>query len=329
MDFECYRIEEESPERFVARRVRASFSDLPAGEVLIRVRYTSLNYKDVLSWTGNKGITRRYPHTPGIDAAGVVERSDSAEFSPGDEVIVTGFDLGMNTWGGFSEYVRVPASWVVRLPSGLDLVEAMTFGTAGFTAGQCVLRFQDNGCFPGKGPVLVTGATGGVGSVAVCLLAHLGYEVVAATRSPENVEFLRALGAHEIVSSSELVDASDRPLLKARWAGVVETVGGKLLETAIRSTERRAVITFCGMIGGARLETSVFPFILRGLRLIGVDSAECPLDQKVDLWCKLAGGWKPSTLSMLRDPREFDELPALVERMRSGATRGRVVVRVP
>lgn len=306
-----------------------SLSDLPPGQVLIRVRYSSLNYKDVLSWGGHRGITRHYPHTPGVDAAGVVESSEVDWLSPGDEVIVTGFDLGMNTWGGFSQYIRVPAEWVVNKPEGLTLEEAMTIGTAGFTAGQCAERFADLGMNPGQGPVLVTGATGGVGSCAVSLLSHLGYEVVAASRDLANTPFLESIGASRVVSTSELIDNSSRPLLKGRWAGVVETVGGPLLETAIRSTQRRAVITFCGMIASSDLNTTVFPFILRGLRLVGIDSAECPRDQKLDLWNRLATEWKPANLSALRVSKTFEEIPTMIDEMKSGSTRGRIVFTVP
>lgn len=329
MYFEAYRIEELEEKRYTAKRIRASLSDLPAGEVLVRVQYSSLNYKDVLSWSGNRGITRNYPHTPGVDAAGVVETSEVEGFAHGDEVIVTGFDMGMNTWGGFSQYVRVPAKWVVKKPSGLTLEEAMTLGTAGFTAAQCALLFEQLGKKPDDGPILVTGATGGVGSVAVSLLSHLGYEVVAATRDPANTEFLESIGASSVIPTSEVIDESKRPMLKGRWAGVVETVGGPLLETAIRSTKRRAVVTFCGMIASAELNTSVFPFILRGLRLIGIDSAECPLDQKVALWNKLAGDWKPAKLAELRVSKDFDDIPDMIELMKAGDTRGRVVFKVP
>lgn len=329
MSFLAYRIHEEPDNTFRGEKTEVSTDDLPAGDVLVRVQYSSLNYKDVLSWSGHKGITKQFPHTPGIDAAGVVEQSTSASFSPGDEVIVIGFDLGMNTWGGFSQFIRVPAGWVVKKPAGLSLGEAMTIGTAGFTAAQCAARFADLGTLPGEGPVLVTGATGGVGSVAVCLLSHLGYEVVAATRNPENVDFLKSIGAHEVVSTSDVIDESKRPLLKSRWAGVVETVGGPLLETAIRSTHRRGVITFCGMIASSDVNTTVFPFILRGLRLIGIDSAECPLDEKVALWNRLATDWKPGKLAALRDDRSFEEVPEMIAKMKAGDTRGRVVFTLP
>lgn len=329
MTFLAYRIHEEPDNTFRGEKAEVSAEDLPAGDVLVRVQYSSLNYKDVLSWSGHKGITKQFPHTPGIDAAGVVEHSSSDSFAQGEEVIVSGFDLGMNTWGGFSQFIRVPAGWVVKKPAGLTLDEAMTIGTAGFTAAQCAARFADLSLLPGEGPVLVTGATGGVGSVAVCLLAHLGYEVVAATRNPDNVEFCKSIGAREVISTSDVIDESKRPLLKSRWAGVVETVGGPLLETAIRSMQRRGVITFCGMIASSDLNTTVFPFILRGLRLIGIDSAECPLDQKVELWNRLASDWKPSKLAALRDDHGFDEVPDMIAKMKSGETRGRVVFTLP
>ena len=205
----------------------------------------------------------------------------------------------------------------------------MIVGTAGFTAAQCALRFADNGLKPGDGPILVTGSTGGVGSFAVSLLSHLGYEVVAATRDPKNVDFLKSIGAHEVIDSSDCVDDSPKPMLKSRWAGVVETVGGGLLETAIRSTQRRGVITFCGMIASPKLNTTVFPFILRGLRLIGIDSAECPAEQKKEIWDLLAGDWKSPRLAQLQDPKLFDDIPTMIERMKRGDTRGRVTFTIP
>ena len=328
MTFLAYRIQE-AGEGFSSQLSEVEPGDLPEGEVMIRVQNTSLNYKDVLSWNGHRGITKNYPHTPGIDAAGVVEESSVEDFKAGEEVIVTGFDLGMNTWGGFSQYIRVPSSWVVKRPAGITLSESMIFGTAGFTAAQSILRMEENGIDKDSGPILVTGATGGVGSMAVLLLSHLGYSVSAATRNSDNTAFLKSIGAQEIVDSAEVVDESQRPLLKSRWAGVVETVGGPLLETAIRSTQRRGVVTFCGMIASPELNTTVFPFILRGLRLIGIDSAECPLSQKVDLWAKLAGPWKPENLRAVEDHRSFDEIPAMVDAMKSGNTRGRVTFDLP
>lgn len=328
MSFQAYRIQEREA-AFVASLVEAEKSELPEGEVLIRVQKSSLNYKDVLSFTGHRGITREYPHTPGIDAAGTVESSRVDAFKTGDEVIVTGYDLGMNTWGGFSQYIQVPAQWVVKKPNGLSLEEAMIIGTAGFTAGQCAQRFMDNGLSPASGPVLVTGSTGGVGSVAVALFSHLGYDVVAATRNPDNEAFLKSLGAINVIPSQDLVDDSKRPMLKSRWAGVVETVGGPLLETAIRSTSRRGVITFCGMIASPNINTTVFPFILRGLRLIGIDSAECPLLEKVELWKRFASDWKPANLASLQDDRSFDEIPAMVQAMKEGNTKGRITFSIP
>lgn len=328
MSFPAYQISEDG-DGFITALIEAEKDQLPEGEVLIRVLHTSLNYKDVLSWNGHRGITKNYPHTPGIDAAGIVEESSNGSFSKGEEVIVTGYDLGMNTWGGFSQFIRVPSSWVVKKPSGLNLRETMIFGTAGFTAAQSILRMQENGVKPGDGPILVTGATGGVGSTAVVLLSHLGYEVAAATRDPKNHSYLESIGASRIVSSSDIIDESKRPLLKSQWAGVVETVGGPLLETAIRSTQRRGVVTFCGMIASPELNTTVFPFILRGLRLIGIDSAECPLPQKVSLWDKLAGSWKPAKLQQVEDHHTFEEIPDMVEAMQNGKTRGRVTFDLP
>jgi alcohol dehydrogenase len=329
MKFQAYQVDIRDGEQPVANFVERHIDDLPPGEVLIQVHYSSLNYKDHLSSIGHRGITRNYPHTPGVDAAGTVLESHDNRFKPGDEVLVTGYDLGMNTSGAYAQCIRVPAGWVVLLPEGLTGKDAMAYGTAGFTAGQCVEHLIRGGLFPQDGPVLVTGATGGVGSMAVAILSKLGYDVSAATRDLSNEPFLTSIGAKEVVDSESLVDNSSKPLLKSRWAGVVETVGGALLETAIRSTQRRATVTFCGMIASPELNTSVFPFILRGLRLIGIDSAECPLDLKEQLWGKLARTWKPQTLSVLSHTLPWEEIPSQLEAIGLGKTQGRVVFAIP
>lgn len=326
MTFKALRVTEVAPKVFTHAILPQEIDDLPPHDTLIRVQWSSLNYKDALSFSGNKGITRSYPHTPGVDAAGRVEASPV--FAKGTEVIVVGFDLGMNTPGGLAEYIRVPSEWVIPKPVGLTLRECMILGTAGFTAAQSVERLLQNGVTPEKGEVLVTGATGGVGSVAVALLAAAGFTVVAASRDPQQAAWLIDLGAGRIIPSAELTEDSGKPMLKGRWAGAVETVGGKTLEVLTRSMQHRGVITFCGMITGSELHTNVFPFILRGLSLIGIDSAECPMPQKKALWQKLGSEWKSDKLEALCREIELAEAPAALQAMLKGKTRGRTLVRL-
>lgn len=258
-------------------------NSLPEGDVLIKVNYSSLNYKDALSSTGNKGVTRKYPHTPGIDAAGVVVESSNENFKEGSEVLVTGYDLGMNTSGGFSEYIRVPAEWVVMLPKGLSLEESMIYGTAGFTAALSVYKLVQSGVNPSDGEILVTGASGGVGSIAVGILSKLGYDVIAGTGKPEAREVLINTGAKDIILREELDDKSGKPMLKTRWAGVIDTVGGNILSTVIKATKYGGSVTACGNVASPEFSANVFPFILRGVNLLGVDSVQCPMDLRLRL----------------------------------------------
>ena len=326
MKYRAWVVHETPNKTFEPRLETLDGDRLPDHDTRVRVQWSSLNYKDALSFSGHKGITRSYPHTPGIDAAGVVE--SSPVFAPGTRVLVVGYDLGMNTSGGLAEFIQVPSEWVIPFPEGWSMREAMTFGTAGFTAGQCLERLLENRVTPEKGPIVVTGATGGVGSVAVALLAARGFEVVAASRDPEKARWLRELGAADIVDANELVDDSGKPMLKGRWAGAVETVGGPVLESLTRSMMHRGVLTCCGMIAGTRLHTNVFPFILRGLTLVGIDSAECPRDLKERLWHRLAGEWAPPTLDPLRREISLEDVPDAIRDMLDGNSRGRVVVRV-
>ena len=301
--------------------------DLPAGDVLIRVHYSSLNYKDALSATGNKGVTRRYPHTPGIDAAGVVTHSTSLKFARGDEVIVIGYDLGMNTDGGYGEYIRVPADWVVKRPAGLTLRESMIYGTAGFTAAMAVAKMTAAGLEPEQGEVLVTGATGGVGSIAVAILAKEGYDVVAATGKTDAADFLYDLGASSVVSREEVTDLS-RPMLKARWAGVVDTVGGDMLATALAACRYGGVVAATGLVASPKLNTTVYPFILRSVSLLGIDSSMCTIEYRREIWQKLADAWKIPQLADLVREVTLDELDPEIDRILRGGQRGRVLVRV-
>jgi len=301
--------------------------DLPPGEVLVRVHYSSLNYKDALSASGNRGVTRRYPHTPGIDAGGVVEESSLPDFMPGEKVIVSGYELGMNHPGGFAEYVRVPAAWVVPLPTGLSLEQAMMLGTAGFTAGRCVEMLRLQGCVPGDGDILVTGATGGVGSISVAILAKLGYAVTALTGKNESA-FLQDLGARAVLSRSDFLRSRNKMLLPERWAGVVDTVGGEYLETAIKETRYEGVVTSCGNAASGDLALSVYPFIIRGVRLIGIDSARCSMAIRKRIWGLLATEFKFSRLEHLVSVITLEQLDEAIRSMLRGGARGRKVVRL-
>ena len=317
---------EEKDGKFVGTVGERPMTSLPAGDVLIRVYWSSLNYKDALSASGNRGVTRTYPHTPGIDAAGVVESSSDERFHKGDEVVVTGYDLGMNTDGGFAEYVRVPAGWVVPLPEGLTLKEAMIYGTAGFTAGLSVKKLVDYGIRPEDGPVLVTGSTGGVGSVAVSILHTLGYTVTAVTGKPDAAEMLHHIGASVIVSHEDVTDTTGKALLKAKWAAVVDTVGGPILETALRTVRYGGCVTSCGNAAGFKLSVTVYPFILRGVALLGVDSVECPMNKRLALWKLLAGEWKPATLHDNVHEITLDELNDNIALILKGKLKGRTIV---
>jgi putative YhdH/YhfP family quinone oxidoreductase len=316
----------ETAENKFAREVKdRNLDELPAGELLVEVKYSSLNYKDALSATGNKSVTRKYPHTPGIDAAGIVVDCSNRTFAVGDQVIATGFDLGMNTPGGFGQYISVPAGWAVKLPQGLSLKESMGYGTAGLTAALCVTRLLAYGLAKEQGEVLVTGATGGVGSVAVGILAKLGFNVVAATGKAGEKDFLGALGAKSVISREETNDTSGRPLQKGRWAGVVDTVGGNILATAIKSTKYGGLVAACGNVMSADLSVSVYPFILRGVSLLGVDSVEIPINTRLRVWQKLAGEWKLDLSSVIEEC-SLEELNPKVEQILKGGIRGRVVV---
>lgn len=303
-----------------------SVDDLPAGEVLIRVHYSSLNYKDALSSKGKPGVTKQYPHTPGIDAAGVIEASESDAFSPGDEVIVTGYDLGMNTAGGFGQYIRVPANWVVAKPEGLSLVESMQLGTAGLTAAICVDSLLQVGIAPEQGPVLVTGASGGVGSIAVAILSKLGFEVVAGTGKPSQEDFFKSIGAASIIDREELNAGAERPMLKERWAAVVDTVGGDILFNAVKSTKYGGSVACCGLVASPNFNANVFPFILRGVNLLGVDSVELPLDVKAYMWNCLATEWKLDIWEILAKEVSFSDLPGKIDEIFQGKAVGRYVV---
>ncbi len=325
--FKAMVVSEASDGTFSRQIADRSLDELPDGDVLIRVHYSSLNYKDALSITGNKGVTRMYPHTPGIDAAGVVEQSTVSAFQAGDEVIITGHDLGMNTSGGFAEYIRVPADWIVPLPEQLSLRESMIYGTAGFTAGLCVHALLE--CVaPEDGDILVTGATGGVGSLSIAILAKLGYTVIAGSGKTQEWHFLTSLGAADLIAREEMLADSGKPILKSKWGGVVDTVGGEILANAIKSTVYGGCIAACGNAGSADLPLSVFPFILRAVRLQGIGSQNCSMDLRTRIWQKLANEWKPDVLEMLATEIELAELDAKIDLILQGKLKGRTVVRL-
>jgi len=324
--FKAFLVTQNS-QQYEPKITNLAIADLPPGEVLIQVHYSSLNYKDALSATGHPGVTKKFPHIPGIDAAGVVVSSTGSQFQPGDAVIVTGFDQGMNTWGGFAEYVRVPAAWVIPLRESMTLRESMILGTAGLTAGLCIQALQQNGVTPDSGEVLVTGSTGSVGSLAIAILAKLGYTVVAVTGKSAQHNYLKALGATTILAREDLEDRDRKPLLKGRWAGVVDTVGGNILATAIKSTKYGGCVTACGLVAGADLPTTVYPFILRGVRLIGIDSAECPIPLRTTLWQHLAKDWKPVNLEEMATEIQLAQLPEKIAAMLQGENVGRVLVK--
>ena len=324
--FKALLVSELPDGEFARELVTRQITDLPAGEVLIRVHNSSLNYKDALSATGHRGVTKHYPHTPGIDGAGVVAESTSALWKAGDQVLVTGYDLGQDTAGGFAEFIRVPAEWVVRKPATLTLRECMIYGTAGFTAGQSLARLIQAGVTPAAGEILVTGATGGVGSIAVAIAAKAGYTIVAATGKLAEKEFLKKLGAHEVLSRDKVTDVTGKPLLPERWAGVIDTVGGEILATAIRSTRYRGAVTCCGLVASADLRLTVYPFILRGVSLHGIDSARCPMPQRLEIWEKLATVWKPDRLASIASECRLEELSPKIDAILAGKIRGRTVV---
>lgn len=307
---------------------RRPLADLPPGDVLIRVQWSSLNYKDGLSASGHPGVSRKFPHVPGIDAAGTVVESSDDRFHVGQEVLVTGFDQGQNTWGGFGDHVRVPAGWVVPLPAGLSLRESMIYGTAGFTAALAIEQFQHAGVTPDSGEIVVTGATGGVGCMAVAMLSRLDYRVTAVSGKPEAADWLRQLGAGEVLPREAVADAGNKPLLAARWAGAVDTVGGVTLATLLKQAARGACITATGLVGGADLPTSVYPFILRAAHLVGIDSAEYPIARRSGIWSNLAGAWRPVLLeSLVAAETDLDGLAPHLAAILAGKVRGRVLVR--
>ncbi|MDX1609267.1 MAG: YhdH/YhfP family quinone oxidoreductase [Halofilum sp. (in: g-proteobacteria)] len=301
---------------------------LDEGEVVLRAHYSSVNYKDALAGTGRGKIARKLPLVGGIDVAGTVVHSDDSRFAPGDEVLVTGCGLSEDRDGGYAEYVRARGEHVIPLPAGMDTFTAMALGTAGFTAGLALVRLQENGLTPELGPVAVTGATGGVGGLAIDLLHGRGYEAVAVSGKPDAADYLQALGASRVIAREE-VQTKGRPLEKAVWGGAVDNVGGAMLAELLRTTRPWGSIASIGLAGGHELDTTVMPFILRGVSLLGITSANCPRARREQVWDLLGGDWRPQQLErMVNETVELDGLPDVFERMLAGQTRGRTVVRI-
>ncbi len=317
-------ITSEKNKSFINSIQEREIADLPDNDTLIKVKYSSLNYKDALSASGNKGVTRNYPHTPGIDAAGIIEETTGKKFKPGDEVIVTGYDLGMNTFGGFGEYIKVPQEWIVKKPENITLSESMAFGTAGLTAGLCLRKLLLHGLKPEDGDVFVSGVTGGVGLISLMLFKKLGFSVSAITGKLDQEEFLKNLGASQVIDRNSLDLDLISPLQKPLYSGGIDAVGGKILSNLICSTSQRAAIACCGMVGGLNLDTSIFPFILRGLSLFGIDSAESLIDVKDEIWNNFSSNWKLENIDEHIKDISLEHLPDEIEKILRGEQIGRV-----
>ncbi|WP_298447222.1 YhdH/YhfP family quinone oxidoreductase [uncultured Marinobacter sp.] len=324
VEFNAWRVDEHEG-NYKGTEQTLSTADLPAGEVLIKVSYSSLNYKDALSASGNKGVSRSFPHTPGIDAAGEVVESATGTPAVGSQVIVTGYDLGMNTAGGFGEYIRVPAAWCVPMPSGWDAKTAMIYGTAGLTAGLCVQKLLTMGARPEQGKVAVSGASGAVGSVAVELLAQLGFDVVAISGKADHTDSLTALGATEVVGRDALTE-DKKPLLKPTFANAVDTVGGSPLAELLKQIKPGGSVSCCGLVAGVQLQTTVLPFILRGVNLLGVDSVEIPLAEKEVVWKKFAGDWKCEKTEASASKIGRADLDTALKAFLKGESAGKIVL---
>jgi len=331
MGFKALWVTETDNGTFERAIIERTIEDLPAGEVLIRVQYSALNYKDALSATGNKGITRRFPHTPGVDAAGIVEISRHEDFVAGDEVIVHGYDLGMNTCGGFAEYIRVPAAWVIKKPGAYSFKEAMIIGTAGFTAATALYKMELLGQTPEGGPIIVTGSTGGVGSLAVAILSKAGYEVISITGKPNAKEYLQHLGATRIEDRSFVQDKSGKSLLKSQWAGAIDTVGGNTLATLLKGCKLEGCVVSTGLVDSPKLETTVFPFILNGVSLIGVGTAEMHMTIRLAIWERLSNIWNvKDKLNAIGKEVTLEELTnTYIDSILQGKIIGRIVIKLP
>jgi putative YhdH/YhfP family quinone oxidoreductase len=324
--YKAFRVEEKE-DKFTSSIKEMPFTTLEKGELRIKVQFSSLNYKDALSASGNKGVTRNYPHTPGIDVVGTIVASESSKFKVDENVIVTSYDLGMNTDGGFAQFVKVPEDWAVKLPENLSMKEAMTIGTAGLTAGISVLKLTEI-VKPEDGAIVVSGATGGVGSVSISILNKLGYRTVAISGKESETDFLKKIGADEIILRKDFEEANKRPLLKPAFAGAIDTVGGVILDNIIKSLNPMGIVTCCGNVASPKLDLTVFPFILRGITLIGIDSQNYPMTLRAKVWEKLSKDWKTDQLTETSTEISLNELDDKIKLMLKGQLKGRTVVRI-
>ena len=322
--FKAFTVFENEDGSFKSEIISKSIDDLPPGDVLVRVDFSSLNYKDALSATGNKGVTKKYPHTPGIDAVGTVEDTSHSSFKIGDQVIVSGYDMGQNTAGGFGEYIRVPREWVALMPEGLTKKESIILGTAGMTAGLSLRELQKKNGIEGK-LAIVTGATGGVGCLAVKLLSQLGADVTAVTGKVDSEDFLKSIGAVEVINREQLAGNFHQPLASGKWDIGVDVVGGEMLAGLMTCLKLGGSVACCGLVGGSTIETTIFPYILRGNSLIGIDSGNIPISEKEEIWILFANEWKIE-LNDLSRTITLNELDQEIESILKGGQVGRVIV---
>ncbi|WP_186668440.1 acryloyl-CoA reductase [Sporosarcina sp. BP05] len=327
LDFRALVVNKDE-DTFTVNVTNLTVNDLPEGNVLIKVAYSSINYKDGLAATPKGNIVTSYPHVPGIDLVGTVVSSQDSRYREGDEVIATSYEIGVSHYGGFSEYARISADWIVPLPKGLSMKEAMSYGTAGFTAALSIQRLEENGVTPDKGPVLVSGATGGVGSSAVSLLAKLGYQVVASTGKESEHDFLYEIGANEIISRQELQPEKIRPIDKQLWAAAIDPVGGNTLSYILSTMKYGGSVAVSGLTGGVKVPTTVFPFILRGVNLLGIDSVFCPMSTRSALWERMANDMKLDNLDIITTEVTLDELPTTLPLILDGKMKGRTVLKL-
>ena len=325
--FKAFTAYENQNGEFKSKVVIKDITDLPDGDILIKVKYSSLNYKDALSASGSKGITKHYPHTPGIDAVGVIVKSNDRNFRINDRVIVTGFDLGMNTSGGFAEYIQVPSSWAIRCPNSLSTKEAMILGTAGLTAGLCVNEIEAHTKIK-KLNVVVSGSTGGVGSIAVMLLSNLGAKVTSITGKKDRHDYLMNLGSSEIIDRDHFVKSTRLPLNRGNFDAAIDVVGGNILSSIIASMKYNGLITVCGNAADPNFVTTVFPFILRSNRLIGIDSASHPIEIKENVWNKFASSWKIKDLNHIAKVIDLRGLGKEIRKILCGEQIGRIIVKL-
>ena len=324
--FKALLVEETDNKQFTLNIVNRSVSDLPENDLLVNVHYSSLNYKDALSASGNKRVSAHFPHTPGIDAAGVVVRDKSGTFSPGDEVVMFGYDLGMNTPGGLGQMISIPANWAVKRPDNLTLKEAMSYGTGGLTAALCVQKLEKMGARPEDGPVAVTGSTGGVGSISIALLKHLGYSVVAFSGKPEQTAHLKSIGADEVLHRDVLNEVASLPMGKERWAHGIDTLGGDYLSNLLKQIKSGGGVSACGLASSDSFSSTVFPFIIRGVSLLGVDSVYIPLSDKQRIWQRVASDMKLPNLQNLCEEISLEQTPEYLNRFMQAKVVGRYLV---